>query len=530
VEPFRQFRAWARTARSAERVTTALAGLVVLGLLAWALVPGKGPGGSAVSAAGGRTTAGASSPGGGPAGASGAGSAPGGGEGTAAGGGAGGLTGGGSAGGSAAGGGSGGPGGTAPVAAGATGSVGGAGCQSPPGSDVGITAKQIHIGITEVNLEGPIGNQLFSIRPDQNQIIAAVIAAINKSGGVACRQLTATIYKLNPLDSSTQHAACLQMAQDGDYAVIDGGAFYPAFSRDCVPQAHIPLISGQALLESEAKTYAPYMMDVYPLMGAMMANWISAAKQRGWFSAAQGYRKGALIEDACTPEVNADAEAALARAGIPPDSMVKTVYDCTPTGGSAPPSQIQQSVLQDKVAGVTNVVWATSQTNLDLYTSTAEQQNFQPHYTMSDYDSIIGHEGPVNPLNFNGALGITNDGTGEINSGIPFNAASQKCNQVMTSHGVAPMAKEPDDDAVGTACGTIWLFVAAVDHAPSLKRADLLAGLDQVGRFQQPFPYADGLYDRAGKATGGDFWRADQWQSGCRCWRVLDRDFSPNLT
>jgi hypothetical protein len=210
--------------------------------------------------------------------------------------------------------------------------------------------------------------------------------------------------------------------------------------------------------------------------------------------------------------------------------MVKTDYDCTPTGGSAPPSQIQQSVLQDKIAGVTNVVWATSQTNLDLYTSTAEQQNFHPHYTMSDYDSIVGHEGPVNPLNFDGALGISNDGTGEINSAIPFNAASQKCNQVMTSHGVAPMAKEPDDDAVGTACGTIWLFAAALDRAPSLRRADLLAGLDGLGRFEQPFPYADGIYDRPGKAAGGDFWRADQWQAACRCWKVLDRDFHPNLT
>jgi hypothetical protein len=248
---------------------------------------------------------------------------------------------------------------------------------------------------------------------------------------------------------------------------------------------------------------------------------------QGWFQRAHGFRKLGILEDACNPEVNTDLAANLAAAGIPPGQASVFVLDCDPSSGSSPPSQVEQAVVQHKLANVTNLMMASSQTNLDIYTNVAQQQGFHRRYSVSDYDGVIGHEGPVNAGQFDGALGITNDKTGEINSGLPFNAVSQYCNQVMVSHGLRPMVKEPDDEAVGQGCGMLLTFVAAATHAPSLTRTALLAGLDATGSLAEPFPFGDGLFSRPGKVAGGDFWRPAQWHASCTCWKVLDPTFRP---
>src|SRR5438552_1885542 len=85
------------------------------------------------------------------------------------------------------------------VAAGVASGTGG-GCVWPPGSDQGVSAGQIKIAITLVNIVGPAGNAYFGVPPveEQQQDYQAVLDELNASGGAACRKLVAQFYTVNP--------------------------------------------------------------------------------------------------------------------------------------------------------------------------------------------------------------------------------------------------------------------------------------------------------------------------------------------
>ena len=53
MRPCQEFRFWARRAPAAERISTSVAAVVVIALLAWLLVPGSGPKSTNLAASGG---------------------------------------------------------------------------------------------------------------------------------------------------------------------------------------------------------------------------------------------------------------------------------------------------------------------------------------------------------------------------------------------------------------------------------------------------------------------------------------------
>src|SRR4051812_29861359 len=80
----------------------------------------------------------------------------------------------------------------APGARAATGQAAGSGgCVSPPGSDQGITDKEVRIAMLLVDLAGPAANNTFNVPSADNQKAdyEAVIDDINARGGVVCRKL-----------------------------------------------------------------------------------------------------------------------------------------------------------------------------------------------------------------------------------------------------------------------------------------------------------------------------------------------------
>ena len=223
MRPFMQFRLWCRQAAGGERLAAGLAGLLLVALAAWALVPSKtGPGGGGLLTAGtgqvsGSQAAGSRSGGSTVGSGSSALSAPSGSNDN-------GLTNGGPGSGGAIGAAAGSPGQGQPAPTGTTSgptgpgangqaspNTSGAGCPTGASPATGITSNQIKLGIALVSLAGSVGNAAFQVPSPQVQQadFAAVIDSINKSGGVQCRQLAATYYPSNPIDQSSEHAVCL---------------------------------------------------------------------------------------------------------------------------------------------------------------------------------------------------------------------------------------------------------------------------------------------------------------------------------
>jgi hypothetical protein len=397
-----------------------------------------------------------------------------------------------------------------------------------------VTATTIHLGVVILSLAGPVGNQAVGVASPQAQqsMAQALIDDINKAGGVQCRKLVPTYYQVNPVDSVNQHSECLQIAQDGVFAVIDGGGFsYPISSRDCVVQNKIPLYSQVGIVPSEGnQQFYPYLFSPAAVYDVDMRDVVLGAKAGGFFSPGSGFHILGLLDDDCTPEVNGDLDAALSQAGIPASQVSRFVFAC-PSTGFAPPSAMAQAVEQFKLAGVTNVIPVTGGGSFDTFTRIAQQQGFRPHYAVSDYDglssTVESSQGP-DPQNFDGAIATIPWRTGQLASNLAPDPATQRCDQEMTAHGLPTM--DESSAIQGVYCALLTMFVTSAQRAPRLDRTALVDGLDTAGAIAFSFPFADGVFDRAHKIAGGDFWRPIQWHAGCTCWKVLDPTFRPSFT
>lgn len=532
MTPFLQFRLWARNAPASERTTAALVALVVLGLLVWAAVP---TGNRTILGAG--STSGPASPGvAGSVAANGASAGSGGAVPSAA------PAISGSATGAAAGSSASSPSGSSGGVTGSGGSVGNTAgsipasspgaCADRSASDQGVSGTQIHVGVILLNLGGPglsADSAIGLPTPQQQQAMAAaVMDFINKNGGVACRQLVATYYQANPLDTSNEHAVCLQLAQDRVFAAIDGGGLTtPSSVRDCVPQERIPMFSPTALLASEANQFFPYLFSDFGRDDEIMRDSVFAFRDLGLFSSSKGFKKLGLFRDDCAPEVPAQVQQLLAQVGLTSGQI--STYDIGCPSGEATPDQLEQAVLQFKTAGVTHVLPLVGAPILSNFTRVAQQQGFVPRYLDPDYQGQINlletsSQAP-DPTNFDNAVGITPTRIGLFNSGLPVNPGTKQCDQILTSHGMQPIGETSYSE--GVFCSEFFMFAAAASRAAALTRTDLVGGLDQAGSLDLAFQAGPATFGTARQVTGGSFFEPVQWHRECTCWKVIGQ-FKPN--
>jgi hypothetical protein len=536
VSQYLQFRSWLRDSSSAEKKLAAAVLVVVLGLVGWALVPSGGSGGGSLASGSGGTVAGsgrtapsAGTPGSQPTAAGGAGTP-----------GATSSAGAGAPGAGAAGGAGGAAGGAAAGAAGSTGAGGAAGAAASPcgqltNTDTGVTSSQIKVADILLNLAGAIGNSAVA-QPSpqiQQQMAQAVVDDINAHGGVQCRKLSVSFYEANPIDPTSTQNVCLQVQQAGVFAVI-GGFAYPQGANDCLAQQKIPLVANLGPTPSEGRQYYPYLMSISPDPVEDYKNAVFGMRDRGYFTAAQGFKKLAILEDDCSPEINQAVYAFVQQAGVSSGQIVKNDFSC-PSGGFASPGDMSNFATQDNLAHVTNIVEVTGGGSFKEFTSAAQSQGYKPKYLVSDYNGFMitatGSTGP-DPNNFDGTVTTTTAKYGEFNTPGLSDAATQACIALFARHGL-PASYITGSYYGGGNCNTFGLFAAAAGHDPGLTRAGLVQGLAQVGRFNEAYPNADSIYAAPGattpvKVTGGDFWWTVQFRASCTCWKVIDPTFHPS--
>jgi hypothetical protein len=517
MRPSQEFRFWARRAPTVERVAAGVAVATVMALLVWLLVPAGTHSGAQVSSAGSSGSNGAAAgpsdsliaPGGAVGAGGSAAGQPGAGAGAGAGTGAGSRN-----------------AGNATGAAGA--SAARQGCASPPGSAPGVTATQIKVAVAVTNIVGPAGNSTFGIpsADEQHAAYQAVIDDVNKHGGVACRQLAPTFYVVNPVDQAAEQQLCLDIAQAGSFAVFDTGSLSvgPGIPA-CFAQHHVAFFSAIALEEGTIRQFFPYLFA----MGSYQELYHSAAfglAARGAFDPARGFKKLGYIYHDCFKEAVDAYRGWLRDAGVP-DALVVT-YNVGCASGFASPSDIQQAIIKFQREGVTHFTEAQFTGDFATFTNVAQQQGFHPTYVIPD-DAIMatsyGSSRP-NADNIDGAVAITITAGGEEHTpGIPPSPGTVRCDTVLKPLG-RPTVRQVGVDALGDACDLIWMFQAAVEHAPSLQPAALPVGLQRARSVE--FSYPQGPNDFGGGPSvtyAGQFWRPTQFSKGCTCWHLLDPAF-----
>ena len=85
-------------------------------------------------------------------------------------------------------------------------------------------------------------------------------------------------YHVNPVDGAAAQQACLTIAADHPYIVLDSGALIEVGASNCIPAHQIPLASGY-LTAAELTKYAPYYLQIggTPEVRSATASWVSTS-------------------------------------------------------------------------------------------------------------------------------------------------------------------------------------------------------------------------------------------------------------
>ena len=407
--------------------------------------------------------------------------------------------------------------------------VGSGGCVSPPGSAPGVTATQMKVSITLVQVVGAAANSSFGIETPSQQQAAyqAVIDSMNAAHGIACRQVVPEFITADPADQSGLEKTCLDIASSGVFAELDFGAYANYPQKDCYAQNHIPYFGAYQTTSGEAAQFYPYIFDL-DTIDSLYKDTVFALAARGFFSPTNGFKKLGFIYDSCYPAVISEETNWLQQAGLPSSQISSFDAGCPSTFSS--PSTLQQGILQFQRDGVTNVTTAEFVGDFANFTTIAQQQNFHPIYGVPD-DSLVNiSSGSMHPdyTNIANAITITASRDGEnATPGMTPTAGTAACNAIMAAHGLPPVYQQ-QDGAGGNVCDELWMFKAAVEHAPALAQNALATGLQAAGSVDFSFPEGPNNFAGAGNTVGGQYWRTDQFHSSCTCWQVIDPTFRPN--
>jgi hypothetical protein len=514
MTPFQQLRVWARRASVGERVGTAIAAVIALSLVVWALVPSSQhsteaalTGGSPAAGESPSTTAPPAN--GEPAAVSPATSSPS----SAVSGGA--------------------PARVASTGAAATSSGGPAGCVSPPGTDQGVTSGEIKIAVTLTNIVGSTTNSAFGIpsAEEQQSFFQAVIDNANAAGGAACRKIVPDYITINPADPSGQHAGCLEIEAAKAFAVLDVGAFFqPPDAKDCVAQLHVPLVLAGFLTQRESDAYYPYLLSSRGMYDVEYRNTVFALKSLGFFDGGSGFKKLGILRRDCAPEVFTKFVGWLHQAGLT-DGQIDS-YNVGCPNPFASPADIQQAILQFQRNGVTHVTYLMANLDFANFTKISQQQGFHPKYGLADDGTMTVENASGSPdsANTDGAIGITPMRVAEQNSGVPPSAGTARCNAIQVAAGKPPVYQQSKLDFWGGfSCNLVWMLVAGASKAPQLTRAALADGLHAAKSVDFSFPDGPNDFGAPRTIAGGQFWRPARFAASCGCWKLLDANFHPSF-
>jgi ABC-type branched-subunit amino acid transport system substrate-binding protein len=419
--------------------------------------------------------------------------------------------------------------GGASTAAGATGGgrPGRAGAASSGGgavqltaSDQGVTEKTLKVGFLIPNIAGlgAAGATATNSRTDMEDVIKAYVDHVNKTGGVAGRKVVYVTTESDPVNASSQQAACIKLTTDEKVFAAFDTASTLGVAQNCYAQKGVILVTTASQTNSEQnfQRNGGLLASSGSSQNRVLKNWTDLALAAGYIGPGKG--KLGILSTECAPDpeaIDGDFKPYLKEKGV---AYLDVRLSCDL--GTAQ-QQVSGAVLQFRQAGVDRVLPSAIFVTVNNFLQAAEAQQYRPKYYCSDMWGmcldIFTSNFPT--AQWDGARGFTFSHSGEDKAGAPLSPAVQRCSKMLTDAGVPGITDQMGKDAGAVAfCDSFFLWVTAMRNAPpNPRRADFPAALAAVGD-QWESAYAGRAVFGPGKFNGGDDYAPVQWAGGCSCY------------
>jgi ABC-type branched-subunit amino acid transport system substrate-binding protein len=220
---------------------------------------------------------------------------------------------------------------------------------SATGPAPGVTADSVKIGVTYVDTESLKKVGLNYDLGDWAGAYKALIAEINKAGGINGRTISPIYVPIDPTGPSSAQAACVKLTEDDDVFLVSG--FFVADGVNCfVTAPHATAVVGGDQTSARLKNAkAPWVSN---LPGAEQpARVIQALKDNGSLDGKVGVFVG-QSEDTAT--LNNDILPALEAAGVTP--VETAVMDAPVSDTAAIQNKVNLIAQKFEASGVDTVV------------------------------------------------------------------------------------------------------------------------------------------------------------------------------
>jgi hypothetical protein len=419
-----------------------------------------------------------------------------------------------------------GPGGsTAPAGPAAGGTEGSPACDNSA-TDTGVTKDQVLIGVIIYDLGALNPGLGLDPQADQVRFYNALIDQYNQAGGIQCRRIVAKYYSDPVLDTSSNRQACLQMAQDGVFAVMSN--FFGAAEATCPARQGIPNIWTTPAHVPDLRQLNPFIFTTRADFTTLVRSYVFGLHKYGFFT---DVGRLGLLMDSCYSDINDAAFANLAQLGYPREAISVYNYGCG--GAITTPDAHFAAALQMKRDKVTHLM-SVSYGNAGPFAGAAADQGYRPRYGLMDDNGAVliqAANPPVDP-SLDGAIMITADATGAENTpGQAFGQATQDCVAASRAAGSgSPL--EPGTTAAplrGLGCANIQLFKALAERTYPLTRRGLAGSFATLGSVDLSFPAGKNDFRDPEIPAGGQFWRAMRYENGCTCFKLVDGQWHPRF-
>lgn len=418
---------------------------------------------------------------------------------------------------------------------------------STPITTKGITAKEVYVGLAyDVNAGGVNAAAGVGISSgDDKANTKAIIADINRHGGVAGRKLVPVYAKTDSLSTQTldqQYAAvCQTLTQDSPKVFAYAGVTLDSF-RACMTKANVPMLS-DSLPDSGQATFATYPGFIelgFANVDRLAAYEATSLNEQNYFSpwnstTGQPVPTGSAKVGILTYDDRVYSSAvdhylvpALKKLGYTPQ-VVKVAKANTQSDYGAQAASVKSAELSFATNGVTHVIPFEENGSMSLFFLTnARTQGYYPRYginTGSAFEALLesGNTAP-SKKQMAGAVGFgwfpSVDLPAKYNpaNGPYSNDNRRHCLKVMADNGIKFTSGNAESIALAS-CAELYLLKTALDKIPTqITTSSLISTIESLGASYQPAgslgqEFRPGRHDPSNKAY---HWR---YFDDCGCFR-----------
>jgi ABC-type branched-subunit amino acid transport system substrate-binding protein len=359
---------------------------------------------------------------------------------------------------------------------------------------------------------------------EPRQGFEAVVAALNKSGGISGRQIVPVVADTDTASASWEtdyQAACETLTRDNKVAVVVGYSFglFDAL-ESCLSKAGIPhLNGGYAVGDTETFAQLPYFVAttnatanrrfVLQLAGPL-ADGLLTPKKRVGILLDDCPEHARAIARAMEPYIRAHNINVVARA------TMSCPHGAADVGGVA--AQIQNAVLQFRSRQVDTVV--TEGIPVVVFAQQAQSQGWHPDYllTTTSGGAALSTNVPAEQAEHMHGYGWFPAIDVTTGHGPAPTVAQQRCLDMLRSGGLEP-AQYNDFVSSYTTCDGLFLYERALSatHASTDPRA-VVAAIAGLGGGYASASTLDGRTSfTAGRRDAPAAYRPFGWDAGCTC-------------